>query len=52
MADVNISALLVIPLNAPIATVDRIVVDRDGIILYVGHGVYRGDAISMEIELR
>ena len=52
MADVDISALLAIPLNAPVAKVDRIAVDRDGTILYVGHGVYRGDAISMEIELR
>jgi len=52
MADVDISALLAIPLNAPVAKVDRIAVDRDGVILYVGQGVYRGDAISMEIELR
>ena len=45
-------AVLRIPLNAPIAKVDRIAVDRSGIILYAGHGIYRGDAISMEIELR
>ena len=52
MADVDVAALLRIPLNAPVAKVDRIAVDRSGIILYAGHGVYRGDAISMEIELR
>ena len=52
MADVDVAALLRIPLNAPVARVDRIAVDRSGIILYAGHGVYRGDAISMEIELR
>jgi GntR family transcriptional regulator len=51
-ADVDIAALLTIPLNAPVAKVDRIAIDRDGLVLYAGHGVYRGDAISMEIELR
>lgn len=51
-ADVEIAALLRIPLNAPIAKVDRIAIDKNGVILYVGHGVYRGDSISMEIELR
>jgi len=35
-----------------VAKVERIAVDRAGIVLYLGHGVYRGDAISMEIELR
>jgi GntR family transcriptional regulator len=51
-ADVEMAALLRIPLNAPVAKVERIAVDRDGTILYLGYGVYRGDAISMEIELR
>jgi GntR family transcriptional regulator len=52
MGDVDVAALLKIPLNAPVAKVDRVAVDRNGFILYAGHGVYRGDAISMEIELR
>jgi GntR family transcriptional regulator len=52
MADVEIADLLKIPLNAPVAKVDRVAVDRNGVILYAGHGVYRGDAISMEIVLR
>lgn len=51
-ADVEIAGLLKIPLNAPVALVDRVAIDKDGIILYAGHGIYRGDAISMEIELR
>ena len=51
-ADVEIAALLKIHLNAPVAKVERIAVDHDGTILYLGYGVYRGDAISMEIELR
>ena len=52
MADMEIAGLLSIPVNAPVAFVDRVAVDRGGVILYIGHGVYRGDAISMEIELR
>lgn len=51
-ADVEIAALLQVPLNAPVAKVDRVAIDSDGLILYTGHGIYRGDAISMEIELR
>lgn len=52
MADMEIADLLSIPVNAPVAFVDRVAIDRDGTILYIGHGVYRGDAIAMEIELR
>lgn len=51
-ADVEIAQLLKIPLNTPVALVDRVAVDKDSVILYAGHGVYRGDAITMEIELR
>jgi len=52
VADVEIAGLLQIPLSAPVALVNRIALDRNGMILYAGHGVYRGDAIAMEIELR
>jgi GntR family transcriptional regulator len=51
-ADVEIASLLKMPLNAPVAKVDRIAVDHSGAIIYLGHGIYRGDAISMEMELR
>lgn len=51
-ADVEIAALLKIPLNAPVANVERIALDSDGTVLYLGYGVYRGDAISLQIELR
>jgi GntR family transcriptional regulator len=51
-ADVETAALLQVPLSAPVALVERVALDRDGTILYVGHGTYRGDAISMKIELR
>ena len=51
-ADVEMAALLQIPLNAPVAHVLRVALDHDGTIVYVGEGVYRGDAVRLEIELR
>jgi GntR family transcriptional regulator len=51
-ADVDIAALLKISLNAPVAKVDRVAIDKNGIVIYAGHGVYRGDSLSLEIELR
>lgn len=51
-ADVETAGLLNIPLNAPVARVNRLALDANGLILYSGHGIYRGDSIAMEIELR
>jgi len=51
-ADVEMAALLQIPLNAPVAHVLRVALDHDGTIVYVGEGIYRGDAVRLEIELR
>ena len=51
-ADVEVAHLLQVPLNAPVAKVDRVALDADGLLLYTGFGIYRGDAISMQIELR
>jgi GntR family transcriptional regulator len=51
-ADVEIAALLKMPLNAPVAKVDRTLIDVEGFILYSGHGIYRGDTVSLEMELR
>ena len=50
-ADVEIAALLKMPLNAPVAKVARTLIDVNGIILYSGHGIYRGDTVSLEMEL-
>jgi GntR family transcriptional regulator len=50
-ADVEVAALLKMPLNAPVAKVDRTLIDVNGIILYSGHGIYRGDTVSLEMEL-
>ena len=48
-ADVEISDLLSIPLNAPVAFVYRTAVDADGTIVFVGDGVYRGDVIRLDV---
>jgi GntR family transcriptional regulator len=51
-ADVEVAGILKMPLNAPVAKVDRTLVDVNGVILYSGHGIYRGDTVSLEMELR
>ena len=52
MADVDVASLLQVPLNAPVAYNRRIALDRRGTIIYIGEGIYRGDAIRLEIDLR
>jgi GntR family transcriptional regulator len=52
MADVSVSSLLNIPINAPVAFVHRVALDRQGTIIYVGEGIYRGDTVRLEIDLR
>jgi len=52
MADVSVASLLQIPLNAPVAHVRRFALDREGTIVYVGEGIYRGDAVRLEMDLR
>jgi GntR family transcriptional regulator len=51
-ADVEIASLLNIPINAPIAEVRRFALDPDGTLIYVGEGLYRGDAMRLQIDLR
>jgi GntR family transcriptional regulator len=52
VADVELAAVLKMPLNAPVARVDRIAIDGNGVIIYAGQGIYRGDTICMEMELQ
>jgi GntR family transcriptional regulator len=52
VADVELAELLQMPLNAPIARVERMAVDHDGVILYSAQGIYRGDAVRMEADMR
>lgn len=51
-ADLEIANLLDIPLNAPVVKVNRRAVDLDGRLIYVGEGLYRGDMVRLEINLR
>ena len=51
-ADIELAALLELPLNAPIVNVCRTAVDVDGRLIYLAEGLYRGDTFTLEIELR
>lgn len=50
-ADVETAIQLKIPLNAPTAEAHCIVTDSDGVIIYSGDIVYRGDRVKLNIEL-
>jgi GntR family transcriptional regulator len=51
-ADLEVSRLLEVPLNSPVAVVHRVAYDHQGRLAYLGEGLYRGDAVKLEIELR
>ncbi|MYU16113.1 UTRA domain-containing protein [Streptomyces sp. SID8361] len=50
-ADVELSSDLDVPLNSPIARVLRTAVDADGIVVFVGDGMYRGDIVRLDISV-
>jgi GntR family transcriptional regulator len=51
-ADLESSALLDIPVNSPVALVDRLMFDAGGTLLCYTRGIYRGDRVRMEIKLK
>jgi GntR family transcriptional regulator len=51
-ADVEIADRLKLPLNAPIVSVYRSVVDQHGCLVFVGEGIYRGDLVRIDMKLR
>ena len=51
-ADVESAAALKIPINAPVAFVHRRAVDREGHLVLVAEGIYRGDVVRFDIKLR
>ncbi|NVO15161.1 MAG: GntR family transcriptional regulator [Rhodoplanes sp.] len=51
-ADVEAAKLLGIGLNAPTAEARCVVTDSAGVVIYVGEITYRGDCVSLDIELR
>jgi GntR family transcriptional regulator len=51
-ADSETADLLGIPLNAPVAIVHRSAVDETGCLVFVGIGVYRGDVVRVDVQLK
>lgn len=51
-ADVEISKLLSIAVNSPVAEVRRVFSGADGKVVYLAEVTYRGDFIRMEMDLR
>ncbi len=51
-ADVETAGRLEIPLNAPIALVQRSAVDSAGCLIFVGEGLYRGDLVRIDMKLK
>jgi GntR family transcriptional regulator len=51
-ADVETSAGLDLPFNAPIAIVHRSVVDQTGCLIFIGEGLYRGDMVRIDMKLK
>jgi len=50
-ADLEMSALLELPLNAPVCLVDRSVADDHGRLILMSKGVYRGDVVRLDMRL-
>jgi GntR family transcriptional regulator len=51
-ADIETSALIGISLNAPVAYIRRAVIDRNGIVVVISNGTYRGDVVKLEMNLK
>ncbi len=49
-ADVEVATQLSIPLNAPVAYVDRAAVDDKGVLVLVAAGIYRGDLVRIDLN--
>jgi len=47
-ADLEVAALLDIPVNAPVGEVRHVLQDDRGTVVYVGEVIYRGDLVSLE----
>jgi GntR family transcriptional regulator len=51
-ADIVTAELLSIPVNAPVAYIRREVVAKDGVLVLVSDGIYRGDVVRIDVKLR
>ena len=52
IADVETAMLLGISLNAPVACVQRVALDQDGVVVLLTDGIYRGDVVKLEMNLK
>lgn len=50
MADIETASLLNVPLNAPVAYVQRVALDGDGVVALLTTGIYRGDMVRLEMQ--
>lgn len=51
-ADVDTASYLDVAMNSPIAIMRRTVLSRTGTLIYASEGLYRGDTVRLEIDLR
>jgi GntR family transcriptional regulator len=51
-ADLETAELLQIAVNAPVGTVRRVLLDRNGFAIYVGEATYRGDSVMLVTEIK
>jgi len=51
-ADVETARLLDIPVNSPVGEVRRVLQDQDGVVIYLGEAIYRGDVVKLERVLK
>jgi GntR family transcriptional regulator len=51
-ADIETSALLGLSLNAPVVHIRRVVIDRNGVVVLVSDGTYRGDVVKLDMNLK
>jgi GntR family transcriptional regulator len=51
IADVETSTLLGVSLNAPVACIQRVVIDKEGMVVLVADGIYRGDVVKLDMNL-
>jgi GntR family transcriptional regulator len=51
-ADVESAELMNLPLNAPVAHVYRSAVDSNGRIILISNGIYRGDIVRVDMQLK
>jgi GntR family transcriptional regulator len=50
VADIAASEALRIPLNAPVAHIERYAMDADGTIALLARNIYRGDVVRLNIK--